>query len=168
MKAELIHNMMKTLQSEIFDIDDLKSLSFYEGAFYVFADQAKKGKLDKVSLHEFLSDFLSEEIRTETLKEHNPQALSELEKLLVSLNSTKFQNEVKTAYTIISEDKLGDFERREIELFLMNWNEDALPESFSRDGIEIIVTEFGNIYLTNSAKQLCTLNGYDVELIPME
>lgn len=165
MKTALIHELMKTLQSEMFDTEDLKSLSFYEGAFYVFAEHAKKGKLDKVLLHEYLSDFLSEEIRTDTLRGHNPEALAEIENLLKSLGTAKSQDEAKKAYTLISANNFGQFERRSIEHLLINWNEDTLPEEFSREGIKIIVTEFGNAYLTNAAGQFGTLNGYDVELL---
>ncbi len=164
MKTALIHELMETLQSEMFDTEDLKNLSFYEGAFYVFADQAKKGNLDEEMLRGYLSDFLAQEIRTDILEEKSPKLLSELKALLSSLENAKSQSETQKAYTLISEDKFGHFERCTIEHLLMNWNEDSLPEEFSRDDIKIIVTEFGNIYLSNSANQLGTLNGYDVEL----
>ncbi|MBK8193704.1 MAG: hypothetical protein IPK76_11035 [Lewinellaceae bacterium] len=85
MKAALIYQMMQTLEAEMFDTDDLRNLSFYAGAFYVFADQAKKGNLDEEALHDYLSDFLSEEIRAEILEDKCPQILSELKSLLISL-----------------------------------------------------------------------------------
>jgi len=164
MKAAFIYQMMQTLKTEMLETEDLINLSFYEGAFYVFADQAKKANLDEEALHDYLSDFLADETRTDILEERSPAILSELKALLNGFEKAPSAIETQKGYTLISEDKLGHFERCTIEHLLMNWNEDSLPEEFSRDGIKIIVTEFGNIYLSNSANQLGTLNGYEVEL----
>ena len=50
MDAHLIQEMVEAISTEL-DSDDLRNLSFYEGAFYVFADQQRAGRLDKNLLH---------------------------------------------------------------------------------------------------------------------
>jgi hypothetical protein len=83
MNLSLINEIVRTIQLEMWDTEELRSLSFYEGAFYVFADQQKKGRQDRQLLHSYLSDFLNDlEGRKEILEKHNPQLLSALEEML--------------------------------------------------------------------------------------
>lgn len=91
MKAAFIYQMMQTLKTEMLETEDLINLSFYEGAFYVFSDQAKKANLDEEALHDYLSDFLADETRIDILEKHNPEALSDLKSLLASLENTQSQ-----------------------------------------------------------------------------
>lgn len=82
MDAHLIQEIVEAISTEL-DSDDLRNLSFYEGAFYVFADQQRAGRLDKNLLHSYLSEFLNEDwIMRDILEKENPQLLSELEDLV--------------------------------------------------------------------------------------
>jgi hypothetical protein len=154
MKAALIYQMMQTLEAEMFDTEDLKNLSFYAGAFYVFADQAKKGNLDEEALHDYLSDFLSEKIRADILEEKTPEIFAELQNLLENFGYAKAQAEAKNAATLLSEDSFSDRDRREIELLLTAWNEDKLPELFSRKNIRLARSENFTLFLTNAENQI--------------
>lgn len=65
--------------------------------------------------------------------------------------------------SLIDGAELGYHERRAIEHFLTAWNDDDLPENFSREGIRI-ANRNGDIFLTNTANQVAMLDGYDVKL----
>ena len=83
MNSSLIQEIVEAIEPKLFDREDLRNLSFYEGAFNVFSAQNDAGRLDKELLHTYLSSFLDEEwIAKEILEKVNPELLSELTELL--------------------------------------------------------------------------------------
>lgn len=81
MNISLIQELVETLQNEMFGKEDLRNLHFYEGAFYVFANQLKNDCLDAALLHSYLDIFLYDLGISDILEEANPTILEKLKKL---------------------------------------------------------------------------------------
>lgn len=85
------------------------------------------------------------------------------EEALQNLGLKPVSETPKKSTSLIDGSVFGGDDRRRLEYFLTAWNEDALPENFSREGIKII-NQDGNIILTNAQNQTTYLDGYDVKL----
>ena len=83
---------------------------------------------------------------------------------LLSLGLIRPEKVIATAASIISSFEFDHYDRKNIELLLLAWNEDNLPESFSRENIRIAKDKCGSLFLTNGKKQVAKLDGYDVRL----
>ncbi len=76
-------------------------------------------------------------------------------------NDTKV---IEAVTSLIDGQAFGYSERRSLEYLLTAWNDDNLPDGFSREGVKIVVNQYGCISLTNAENQATYLDGYDVKL----
>ena len=82
---------------------------------------------------------------------------------LINLGLAEPSEAVEKIHSIVDSAEMGYNERRSIEYFLTAWNDDNLPEKFSREGVRL-VNQDGSIFLTNAENQTASLDGYDVKL----
>jgi len=85
-------------------------------------------------------------------------------KALLNLGLINPDEVIHTASTIINGFEYNHYDRKNLELLLLAWNEDNLPENFSRENIRIVKDKYGSLFLSNAENQVALLDGYDVRL----
>lgn len=90
-----------------------------------------------------------------------------IEEALINLGLITPSEMPEAIPSLIDSAEFGYDDRREIEYYLTAWNDDALPENFSREGIRL-ANRNGGIFLTNAANQIARLDGYDVKICKID
>lgn len=126
----------------------------HSGNVFLVNSDFQVAMMNSEKLEIFYTDF-------ETGEEGFINELSE--EALQNLGLKPISKNPKKSIPLIDGFEFGDDDRRRLEYFLTAWNEDTLPENFSREGIKII-NQDGNIILTNAQNQTTYLDGYDVKL----
>lgn len=130
----------------------------YSGSVFLTNSEFQVAMMNGDKLESFYTDF-------ETGEEGFKDELSE--DALINLGFITASEMPEKIPSIIDNAEFGYDERREIEYYLTAWNDDALPENFSREGIRL-ANRNGDIILTNADNQIAILDGYEVKLCKLD
>lgn len=142
------------LPEDFGDNEVVMMFNSHSGAVFLTNSDCLVAMMNGDKLEIFYTDF-------ETGEEGFINELSE--EALQNLGLKPVLQTPKKSTSLIDGSEFGYDDRRRLEYFLTAWNEDSLPENFSREGIKII-SQDGNIILTNAQNQTTYLDGYDVKL----
>lgn len=143
------------LPEDFHDNEVVIMMNTHSGSVFLTNSEYQVAMLNGNKLESFYHD-------SETGEEGFKEELSP--KALLNLGLINPDEVIHTTSTIINDFEYDHDDRKTLELLLLAWNEDNLPEDFSRENIRIAKDKYGTLFLSNAENQIAMLDSYDVRL----